>query len=774
MSINGFVFNNNVEKYNYPELDNINVLRAHMNDGAFSDVAPVYSSALTYSAGDYTFKDGSLYRALVDIDTPEAWNAAHWIVVKVGSELEGIKNDINVDPEPISFTSSTGTIKWANGSLGTSSNGSRSATDYTDISSYSKIRYRRMGGLSSSTPANGMAFYDAEKNYISGIPNENTLPSDGYVENYEVDVPPDAVFARFTYITDTTTYGDFYIYGVNPISKKVTGLGEKVNSLSFSVYPQALSYVYEQQGKYVYSDTGEGHSSTNFALTNFVPVTGISKILYSRMIVTSSTPRHGIAFYTSDDYTTYISGVPAKGGASEMSSEMYEVTVPSGANYARFSWFSSELQATYGDLVIYDADQYYRSLNGVSDKVAKLEAEEEADTSHRALLSEAIQSEGVQAAVLRARQFSDILWTPVADMPGIKKNLSTGVYDYKPFKKGVRQKGIPYSRVTSEENRVGDGISFDCFATAVLNPNSYLYSTNIYSAENKRATVYGVVCSKLVQYAWGCPEIYDSQKIENLPGLTKIAGPGEWDENDIKVGDGVLNPQVHCTICTDVLRDVNEVVRAIEITEATTPQCVRRVWNIPEFFEYFGSYGLYRYQYIDDAVYTKSPYIDLEDGLTGTKDIPIAIRRGSYCVVPLNASRAADVDNSKWTTMHVLHNGTETTTAINSDTITVPTSEHGYYEVWPTDASNNRGNSSFYYVIDTPTISSSVSGSTLSLTYSADCPAVYVRWTGGTTHFTFLDGSGSESVTIPENATAFKLAFKSKYGLWWSSSTSLS
>lgn len=217
MSINGFVVNNIVEKYNYPELDNINVLRSHMNDGAFSDVASVYSSALTYNIGDYVFYSGALYRCTTEIDAAEAWNAAHWTVVKVGSEIERLRNDINVDPEPISFTSSTGTIKWANGSFGTSSNGSRSATDYTDITLYSKIRYRRMGGLSSSIPANGMAFYDVEKNYISGIPNENTLPSDGYVENYEVDVPPDAVFARFTYITDTTTYGDFYVYGIRTI-----------------------------------------------------------------------------------------------------------------------------------------------------------------------------------------------------------------------------------------------------------------------------------------------------------------------------------------------------------------------------------------------------------------------------------------------------------------------------------------------------------------------------------------------------------------------------
>jgi hypothetical protein len=183
---------------------------------------------------------------------------------------------------------------------------------------------------------------------------------------------------------------------------------------------------------------------------------------------------------------------------------------------------------------------------------------------------------------------------------------------------------------------------------------------------------------------------------------------------------------------------------------------------------------LYRYQYIDDAKYYKAKYVDLEDGITGEKDIPISIRRGSYTIIPKNGSRTADVDNTKWTTMHVLHNGTETTNAITGNTLTVPTSDSGYYEIWPTDAQNNRGNSSYYYVEDTPIITSSVNEGVLSLTYSADCPAWYVYWIGSSTLYTLLEGTGSESLTIPANATSFKIAFKSEYGVWWSNSISLS
>lgn len=559
--------------------------------------------------------------------------------------------------------------------------------------------------------------------------------------------------------------------------KAATDAVPGIANLMLNIFPNPYPYTY-YDGRYVYWNTGVKKDSEGFSCTNFIPLNGAKRILYSRLKVESSSPNHGIAFFSSNATSAYISGIRSISGASEAGYEMYEAVVPENATHVQITWVNEARREQLGDLKLYDADQYNAALDireqKLDDRVTVLENSEDREANYHALNSEVIQSAGVQAAVLRARQFSDIAWTPVADMPGIKKNKSTGVYDYVTFKKGVRQKGIPYSRV-DDGKRVGDAVSFDCFATAVMNPNSYLYVTNIYDASQKRATAYGVVCSKLVEYAWGCPQLHASQQIEKLPGIVKIADPGEWDENDIKVGDGVLNPQVHCSICTDVLRDNNDVVRAIEITEAVTPTCRRLTWGIKEFFETFGSYGLYRYQYIDDAEYNKAEYVDIDDGITGPKDIPIAIRRGSFTIIPKNGSRTADVDNTKWTTMHVLHNGTETTSAISAATLIVPTSDSGYYEIWPTDAQNNRGNSSFYYVEDTPTITKSVSGSTLTLTYSADCPGWYVYWNNaGNNLYTLLSGTGSDSVTIPANATSFKIAFKSKYGVWWSSSISLS
>lgn len=49
--------------------------------------AAEYSASATYSAGDYCVHEGQLYKASQDIDTAEAWTAAHWTAVSIMAEL---------------------------------------------------------------------------------------------------------------------------------------------------------------------------------------------------------------------------------------------------------------------------------------------------------------------------------------------------------------------------------------------------------------------------------------------------------------------------------------------------------------------------------------------------------------------------------------------------------------------------------------------------------------------------------------------------------------
>lgn len=61
--------------------------------GGFDEttIANNYSEELTYTTGDLCIRGLTLYKALVDIETPEEWTPAHWSVTTVAAELkEGV------------------------------------------------------------------------------------------------------------------------------------------------------------------------------------------------------------------------------------------------------------------------------------------------------------------------------------------------------------------------------------------------------------------------------------------------------------------------------------------------------------------------------------------------------------------------------------------------------------------------------------------------------------------------------------------------------------
>lgn len=94
---------------------------------------------------------------------------------------------------------------------------------------------------------------------------------------------------------------------------------------------------------------GTGVADTSLAsrcLSDYVDLTGITKIRYSRVKSTaSSTPTWGMAFYDSEK--TYISGQGTIGGASAAGYTDTVLDVPEGAAYARFSCWSSSVGSFY-------------------------------------------------------------------------------------------------------------------------------------------------------------------------------------------------------------------------------------------------------------------------------------------------------------------------------------------------------------------------------------------------------------------------------------------
>ena len=109
---------------------------------------------------------------------------------------------------------------------------------------------------------------------------------------------------------------------------------------------------------------------------------------------------------------------------------------------------------------------------------------------------------GMRNAMRKAKQLSNIQWTPLADIPA---------NDGYVFANGTTYTGMPYSSVKECMKFVGKDVSFRTFMTAVHNPYSLLYTENV-SAENSQsgygfeyhgencASYYGDVCSSLDGY----------------------------------------------------------------------------------------------------------------------------------------------------------------------------------------------------------------------------------------------------------------------------------
>lgn len=96
--------------------------------------------------------------------------------------------------------------------------------------------------------------------------------------------------------------------------------------------------------------TGVADTSTSDrAYSDYVELTGITKIRYSRVKTTASSPTWGMAFYDSEK--TYISGQATLGSASNYGYTDTVIAVPEGAAYARFTCWESSIVNFY----VYDA-----------------------------------------------------------------------------------------------------------------------------------------------------------------------------------------------------------------------------------------------------------------------------------------------------------------------------------------------------------------------------------------------------------------------------------
>ena len=177
-------------------------------------------------------------------------------------------------------------------------------------------------------------------------------------------------------------------------------------------------------------------------------------------------------------------------------------------------------------------------------------------------------------AVKKARQLTDINFTPLKQVEGWGKS----------YIEGKSYQGMIYSMVSEMGNYIGDYVSFHTFMTALYNPKSKLYTEDVgsppYHGYNCRA-YYGTVCSMFASYALGIFPGFSTRDFIESDLITEI---NIENIDSIKIAD-ILWVYGHVALITDILKDGNEHLVELEISESVPTGCRRYKVSRNDFLE---------------------------------------------------------------------------------------------------------------------------------------------------------------------------------------------
>ena len=289
------------------------------------------------------------------------------------------------------------------------------------------------------------------------------------------------------------------------------------------------------------------------------------------------------------------------------------------------------------------------------------------------------KNEGVLNAIKRARQLTDLKWTPAAN---IKRGLYETADSYKlsvggaylgEFVGGTEYQGVPYTEI----NFVGTTYPIDAFATSVRNANSAEIVNSQAVVQNpSRASYYGTVCVSLVGYALNLP-IVASAKYDSIRYMTNLGylnhNGSFFNLNSLELCDVLYDPG-HVVIITDIIKKGSTVTH-VEVSESTKLGCSRRdVTNGPEggkcrrrmmtqsdFYKYFEDFSVLRFQHLDKIKYVANKYSPMPDEGTpfAYTDLPCMPLEGEMVGYPITGSRTVTVliNSTEYTHLRVLKNG---------------------------------------------------------------------------------------------------------------------
>lgn len=385
------------------------------------------------------------------------------------------------------------------------------------------------------------------------------------------------------------------------------------------------------------------------------------------------------------------------------------------------------------------------------------------------------ESQGVINTIARAYQLADLQWTPQGGVvPGvISQNGEFTVISHEP---GTTYQGVPYSGTTATDTYLGMNVNLVSFMSALKNPNSVLYTENLYSTNPKAASYFGTVCSKFVQHALDIPGSYNSQNVHKIPNVKTIASAGKYTVDQIKLGDIVVDPDVHTTICTDILYDVDGNVAFVEISEAVLPRARRKLWSSDEFYEHFKGYRLCRYTLIDEV--PAAPEMP-----TGEETYALMTRFGDKYNFTVSEDKGiVDILESGYSKAVILRDGAkidEIALDAATQTFEFDRSVPGKLEMYLEKADGTRSGSIYAYVVNASIVTTEgrkfASGIlTVSFEGSSGTP-LYVQIGNAQSVFCSIENAQDNQATIifPAEGLSFKstkirVAYQNEYGIYLS------
>jgi hypothetical protein len=163
-----------------------------------------------------------------------------------------------------------------------------------------------------------------------------------------------------------------------------------------------------------------------------------------------------------------------------------------------------------------------------------------------------------------ARIMSRVKWTPTAS--GMPRRGGQ-------FEAGNEYTGVPYSSVKSEGRYIGFDIFLKTFLAAVENPQSVLYTENLYGKVKNAECYYGKVCSSYTSYALQCGFWYVS-RLHGPPHREGVIVVESQTAQAAQVGDVIYTPPAtrsggsHVEIVTGITKNATGTVTHVRVEES--------------------------------------------------------------------------------------------------------------------------------------------------------------------------------------------------------------